>query len=99
MVSSKGNGSPRKSRWVLVLLAAAGAASGQLVNAARARACSCAPEAWDVELSSATSSDPSFDHREYWPSKAVLSSYPGRAYIWSISQVDAGMVQRAGAGR
>ncbi|HEX2872010.1 MAG TPA: hypothetical protein VHP33_12155 [Polyangiaceae bacterium] len=88
-----------KSRWVLVLLGAAGAASGQLVNAARARACSCAPEAWSVELSSTTSSDASVDHRAYWPKKATLTSYPGRAHVWATSNVDAGIVERAGAGQ
>jgi hypothetical protein len=96
---SKCNGSRQTSRWVLVLLAAAGAASGQLVNAARARACSCTPEVWDVELASAMSSDPSVDHREYWPQTASLTSYPGHADIWAISDVDVGMVERAGAGQ
>jgi hypothetical protein len=90
---------PMKSRWVLVFLAAAGAASGQLVNAARARACSCAPEAWSVELSSTTSSDTSVDHREYWPKTALLTSYPGHAHVWMRSNGDAGTVERAGAGR
>jgi hypothetical protein len=88
-----------KSRWVLVLLAAAGAAAGQLVNAARARACSCAQEAWSVELSSTTSSDAGVDHREYWPKTATLTSYRGHAHIWATSNVDTGMVERAGAGR
>jgi hypothetical protein len=88
-----------KSRWVLVLLAAAGAAAGQLVNAARARACSCAPEAWTVELSSTTSSDAGIDHRAYWPQTATLSSYRGHAHISTTSNFDAGMVERAGAGR
>lgn len=87
------------SRWVLVLPGVAGAAAGQVVNAARARACSCVPEAWSVELSSATSSDASVDHSGYWPKTATLTSYREHAHIWATSNVDSGMVERAGAGR
>jgi len=48
---------------------------GQLVNAACARACSCASESWDVERSSVMPSDPGVDHNAYWPQTANLTSY------------------------
>jgi hypothetical protein len=99
MVSVKRSGSRRTSGWLLVLLSAAGAVSGQLVNAARACACSCVEDNWDLVLSSATSSDPSVDHRAYWPASANLTSYSGHAHIWAISTAETGMVERAGAGK
>jgi len=98
MVSSKRNGSRQKSRWVLGLLVAAGALSGQLVNAARAHACRCISESWNVERSAVISSDPSVDHSAYWPQTAILTSYPGRAHVSATSHVAAGKVERAGAG-
>ena len=63
----------RRYRGVaLALIAIIGGACGFAVTGRRATACDCLFPTWQVSLQSATSSDPSIDHRPLWPAEATL---------------------------
>ena len=86
---------PARKRWVLVIMAVLGAVAGQVVTSRSPSACKCAPQTWRVVLREVTSTDPGVNHRSFWPTSGILTSYPGEAHIWADGYT-AGNIARVG---